>query len=82
VAAALTGVAPAQAAERAKQKIVMVKARELYAVQQLNVATLSPNALTNAAAWRTRPSPDLKRFTASADECEDDRDRCRSPFAG
>jgi pimeloyl-ACP methyl ester carboxylesterase len=54
-----------------------VKARELYAVQQPNVATLSPNARTTAAAWRTKPSwyavskqdrtinPDLERFMAA-----------------
>jgi pimeloyl-ACP methyl ester carboxylesterase len=53
-----------------------VKARELYAVQQPNVATLSPNARTTVAAWRTKPSwyavskqdrtidPDLERFMA------------------
>jgi pimeloyl-ACP methyl ester carboxylesterase len=53
-----------------------VKAHELFAVQQLNVATLSPNARTTAAAWRTKPSwyavskqdrtidPDLERFMA------------------
>jgi pimeloyl-ACP methyl ester carboxylesterase len=53
-----------------------VKARELFAVQQLNVATLSPNARTTVAAWRTKPSwyavskqdrtidPDLERFMA------------------
>jgi pimeloyl-ACP methyl ester carboxylesterase len=54
-----------------------VKARELYAVQQSNLATLSPNARTTAAAWRTKPSwyavskqdrtinPDLERFMAA-----------------
>jgi pimeloyl-ACP methyl ester carboxylesterase len=54
-----------------------VKARQLYAVQQPNVATLSPNARTTAAAWRTKPSwyavskqdrtinPDLERFMAA-----------------
>jgi len=53
------------------------KARVLYAVQQPNVATLSPNARTTAAAWRTKPSwyavskndrtidPDLERFMAA-----------------
>jgi pimeloyl-ACP methyl ester carboxylesterase len=53
-----------------------LKARELYAVQQPNVATLSPNARTTVAAWRTKPSwyavskqdrtidPDLERFMA------------------
>jgi pimeloyl-ACP methyl ester carboxylesterase len=54
-----------------------VKAHVLYAVQQPNVATLSPNARTTAAAWRTKPSwyavskqdrtinPDLERFMAA-----------------
>ena len=54
-----------------------VKARELYAVQQPNVATLSPNAKTTVAAWRSKPSwyavskqdrtinPDLERFMAA-----------------
>jgi pimeloyl-ACP methyl ester carboxylesterase len=54
-----------------------VRARVLYAVQQPNVATLSPNARTTAAAWRTKPSwyavsmqdrtinPDLERFMAA-----------------
>jgi pimeloyl-ACP methyl ester carboxylesterase len=54
-----------------------VKARELYAVQQWNVATLSPNAKTTVAAWRSKPSwyavskqdrtinPDLERFMAA-----------------
>lgn len=54
-----------------------VKARQLYAVQQPNVATLSPNAQTTVAAWRSKPSwyavskqdrtinPDLERFMAS-----------------
>ena len=54
-----------------------VKALELYAVQQPNLATLSPNARTTAAAWRTKPSwyavskqdrtinPDLERFMAA-----------------
>lgn len=53
-----------------------VKAHELYAVQQPNVATLSPQARTTVAAWRTKPSwyavskqdrtinPDLERFMA------------------
>jgi pimeloyl-ACP methyl ester carboxylesterase len=53
-----------------------VKANVLYAVQQPNVATLSPNARTTVAAWRTKPSwyavskqdrtidPDLERFMA------------------
>jgi pimeloyl-ACP methyl ester carboxylesterase len=52
------------------------KARELYAVQQPNLATLSPTARTTVAAWRSRPSwyavskqdrtinPDLERFMA------------------
>jgi pimeloyl-ACP methyl ester carboxylesterase len=55
----------------------LVKARELYAVQQSNVATLSPNAKTTVAAWRSKPSwyavskqdrtinPDLERFMAA-----------------
>ena len=54
-----------------------IKAQVLYAVQQPNVATLSPNARTTAAAWRTKPSwyavskqdrtidPDLERFMAA-----------------
>jgi len=54
-----------------------IKARVLFAVQQPNVATLSPNAQTTAAAWRTKPSwyavskrdrtidPDLERFMAA-----------------
>jgi pimeloyl-ACP methyl ester carboxylesterase len=54
-----------------------VKARALYAVQQPNVATLSPTARTTAAAWETKPSwyavskqdrtinPDLERFMAT-----------------
>jgi pimeloyl-ACP methyl ester carboxylesterase len=54
-----------------------VKAHELYAVQQPNVATLSPNAKTTVAAWRSKPSwyavskqdrtinPDLERFMAA-----------------
>ena len=33
-----------------------VKAHELYAVQQPNVASLSPNAMTTVAAWRSKPS--------------------------
>ncbi len=53
-----------------------VKARQLYAVQQPNLATLSPNARTTVAAWRTKPSwyavskqdrtidPDLERYMA------------------
>jgi pimeloyl-ACP methyl ester carboxylesterase len=53
-----------------------VKARELYAVQQPNVAALSPNARTTVAAWRSKPSwyavsrrdrtidPDLERYMA------------------
>ncbi|MGA8533691.1 MAG: alpha/beta fold hydrolase, partial [Candidatus Tumulicola sp.] len=53
-----------------------IKARQLYAVQQPNVATLSPNARTTLAAWRSKPSwyaiskqdrtinPDLERFMA------------------
>jgi pimeloyl-ACP methyl ester carboxylesterase len=53
-----------------------VKARVLYAVQQPNLASLSPNARTSVAAWRTKPSwyavskqdrtidPDLERFMA------------------
>jgi pimeloyl-ACP methyl ester carboxylesterase len=53
-----------------------VKAHVLYAVQQPNLATLSPNARTTVAAWRTKPSwyavskqdrtidPDLERFMA------------------
>jgi pimeloyl-ACP methyl ester carboxylesterase len=51
-------------------------ARRLYAVQQPNVATLSPTARTTVAAWRSKPSwyavskqdrtidPDLERFMA------------------
>ncbi len=54
-----------------------VKARELYAVQAPNVATLSPTARTTVAAWRSKPSwyavskqdrtinPDLERFMAT-----------------
>jgi pimeloyl-ACP methyl ester carboxylesterase len=54
-----------------------VKARELYAVQQPNVASLSANAKTTVAAWRSKPSwyavstqdrtinPDLERFMAA-----------------
>jgi pimeloyl-ACP methyl ester carboxylesterase len=54
-----------------------VKAHELYAVQQPNVATLSPNAKTTVAAWRSKPSwyavskqdrtinPELERFMAA-----------------
>jgi pimeloyl-ACP methyl ester carboxylesterase len=54
-----------------------VKARALYAVQQPNVATLSPTARTTVAAWRLKPSwyavskqdrtidPDLERFMAT-----------------
>jgi pimeloyl-ACP methyl ester carboxylesterase len=53
-----------------------IKAQQLYAVQQPNVATLSANARTTAAAWRTKPSwyavstqdrtirPDFERFMA------------------
>jgi pimeloyl-ACP methyl ester carboxylesterase len=53
-----------------------VKAHALYAVQQPNLATLSPNARTTVAAWRTKPSwyavskqdrtidADLERFMA------------------
>ena len=33
-----------------------IKAHELYAVQQPNVASLSPNAMTTVAAWRSKPS--------------------------
>jgi pimeloyl-ACP methyl ester carboxylesterase len=33
-----------------------IKAQQLYAVQQPNVATLSANARTTSAAWRTKPS--------------------------
>jgi pimeloyl-ACP methyl ester carboxylesterase len=52
------------------------KAKELYAVQAPNVATLSPTARTTVAAWRQKPSwyavskrdrtidPDLERFMA------------------
>jgi pimeloyl-ACP methyl ester carboxylesterase len=52
------------------------KARELYAVQQPNVATLTTTARTTVAAWRSKPSwyaistrdrtinPDLERFMA------------------
>jgi pimeloyl-ACP methyl ester carboxylesterase len=51
-------------------------AHRLYAVQQSNLATLSPTARTTVAAWRTKPSwyavskqdrtinPDLERFMA------------------
>lgn len=51
-------------------------ARRLYAVQQANLATLSPTARTTVAAWRMKPSwyvvskqdrtidPDLERFMA------------------
>jgi pimeloyl-ACP methyl ester carboxylesterase len=54
-----------------------VKARELYAVQAPNAATLSPEARTTVAAWRLKPSwyavskqdrtinPDLERFMAA-----------------
>jgi pimeloyl-ACP methyl ester carboxylesterase len=54
-----------------------VKAHELYAVQQPNVATLSPTAKTTVAAWRSKPSwyavskqdrtinSDLERFMAA-----------------
>jgi pimeloyl-ACP methyl ester carboxylesterase len=54
-----------------------VKARELYAVQAPNVATLSATARTTVAAWRVKPSwyavskqdrtinPDLERFMAA-----------------
>ncbi len=54
-----------------------VKARELYAVQAPNVATLSGTARTTVAAWRVKPSwyavskqdrtinPDLERFMAA-----------------
>ena len=54
-----------------------VKARELYAVQAPNVATLSVTARTTVAAWRAKPSwyavskqdrtinPDLERFMAA-----------------
>ena len=53
------------------------KARELYAVQAANVATLSSTARTTVAAWRLKPSwyavskqdrtinPDLERFMAA-----------------
>lgn len=53
-----------------------VKARQLYAVQQPNVVTLTTNAKTTVAAWRSKPSwyavskqdrtidPDLERFMA------------------
>jgi pimeloyl-ACP methyl ester carboxylesterase len=53
------------------------KARELYAVQSPNSATLSPLARTTDAAWRSKPSwyavskqartidPDLERFMAA-----------------
>lgn len=53
-----------------------VKAHELYAVQQPNVATLTTTARTTVAAWRSKPSwyavsrqdrtidPDLERFMA------------------
>ena len=52
------------------------RAKALYAVQQPNVATLSPMARTSVAAWRSKPSwyavskqdrtidPDLERFMA------------------
>ncbi|HTA39146.1 MAG TPA: alpha/beta hydrolase, partial [Candidatus Acidoferrales bacterium] len=51
-------------------------AQRLYAVQQPNLATLSPTARTTVAAWRSKPSwyavskqdrtinPDLERFMA------------------
>lgn len=54
-----------------------VKARELYAVQAPNAATLSSTARTTVAAWRLKPSwyavskqdrtidPDLERFMAA-----------------
>ncbi|MDB5027534.1 MAG: hydrolase protein [Candidatus Eremiobacteraeota bacterium] len=54
-----------------------VKARELYAVQASNVATLSPQARTTVAAWRSKPSwyavsrndrtinPEFERFMAA-----------------
>jgi pimeloyl-ACP methyl ester carboxylesterase len=54
-----------------------IKAQELYAVQAPNVATLSPDAKTTVAAWRSRPSwyavsrndrtinPELERFMAA-----------------
>jgi pimeloyl-ACP methyl ester carboxylesterase len=54
-----------------------IKANELYAVQAPNVATLSPNAKTTVAAWRSKPSwyavsrndrtinPELERFMAA-----------------
>jgi pimeloyl-ACP methyl ester carboxylesterase len=54
-----------------------VKAHQLYAVQQPNVATLSPSARTTVAAWRSKPSwyavskqdrtinSDLERFMAA-----------------
>jgi pimeloyl-ACP methyl ester carboxylesterase len=54
-----------------------VKARELYAVQAPNAATLPSNARTTVAAWRVKPSwyavskedrtinPDLERFMAA-----------------
>jgi pimeloyl-ACP methyl ester carboxylesterase len=54
-----------------------IKAHALYAVQWPNVATLSPNAKTTVAAWRSRPSwyavsrndrtinPELERFMAA-----------------
>jgi pimeloyl-ACP methyl ester carboxylesterase len=53
-----------------------ITARELYAVQAPNAATLSPTARTTVAAWRVKPSwyavskqdrtidPDLERFMA------------------
>lgn len=53
------------------------KAHELYAVQAPNAATLSPNARTTVAAWRSKPSwyavskqdrtinPELERFMAA-----------------
>jgi pimeloyl-ACP methyl ester carboxylesterase len=53
-----------------------VVAQRLYAVQQPNLATLSPTARTTVAAWRSKPSwyavskqdrtinPDLERFMA------------------
>jgi pimeloyl-ACP methyl ester carboxylesterase len=54
-----------------------VKAHQLYAVQQPNVATLSPTAKTTVAAWRSKPAwyavskqdrtinSDLERFMAA-----------------
>lgn len=53
------------------------RARQLYAVQALNAATLSPTAKTTMAAWRSKPSwyaiskqdrtisPDLQRYMAA-----------------